>query len=674
MLEAARKTAVVDGDLEGAIKQYEAIVQAYAKTDRAAAATALVRMADDYQKLGRASESQAVYERVVREFGDQRDAVSEARARLASVPSAGPSQSGQIARRIWAGKSFGPDVPSSDDRYSSSVGPTGDVVVRDLRTGVDRRLSEGADWFSEYMGTARISPDGRLVAYDWYIHKQDAVELRLVSLAGGESVVRPRTVFRADTSDAAYMSAWMPDGKQLLVLREHPGRTWEIGRVTIEDGSFRGIKSLEWRRPNVLSPSPDGRFIAYDVPEGEAGSPLDIFVLAADGSREAVLRNPANDSFPLWSPDGSSLVFLSDRTGSNALWTVPTRDGRPSAPATLVRSNVGSMTPLALTRSGTFYYRSRTGGLRNLYVTDLDNVQVTKTPLAATERLINANVGPTWSRDGEQLAYYSFRDWSDNNRPGAIVPASIRLLVIRSRKTGEERTVPLPPRIAFSVSGCCFLSGPKWFPDNRSVLIESGDAQGAGFGFYRLAIDTGNTELLAHVPGPAFFYDLSPDGRTIFYTIGTERLMRFDIETRRESELKRVSAPPGSPGSSMYSLALSPDGLQIATILVGGTVEVTPSTGGQSREVFKPNSPELGTTWHLNSLAWTRDQRFLLWAREDKRLWKVPVAGGQPEKVGIPMEGIKNLAVHPDGRQLVFDAATEEPTREIWALENFLSR
>lgn len=46
---------------------------------------------------------------------------------------------------------------------------------------------------------------------------------------------------------------------------------------------------------------------------------------------------------------------------------------------------------------------------------------------------------------------------------------------------------------------------------------------------------------------------------------------------------------------------------------------------------------------------------------------RYPVAGGQPEKVGIPMENIKNLAVHPDGRQLVFDAATEEPTHEIWA-------
>lgn len=172
------------------------------------------------------------------------------------------------------------------------------------------------------------------------------------------------------------------------------------------------------------------------------------------------------------------------------------------------------------------------------------------------------NVGPTWSHDGEQLAYYPFRDVLDS-KATRFTTASIRLLVIRSRKTGEERTVPLPPRVAFSVLRCCFWGGPKWFPDNRSVLIESGDAQGAGFGFYRLAIDTGNTELLAHVPGPAVFYDLSPDGRTIFYTTGG-KLMRFDIETRRESELRHIPAT-----SEFVSLAVSPDGLQVATILVG---------------------------------------------------------------------------------------------------------
>jgi Tol biopolymer transport system component len=583
------------------------------------------------------------------------------------------SLSKETARRIVTGKDFfavRSAYPSPDDRYLSSEDTTGDVLVRDLRTGINRRVTEGADWVTAYSDGGRISPDGRFVAYTWY--REKTVELRVASIAAGEPV-HPRTLVQAEYAAAVYMSAWTPDGKQLLVLRQGPGETWQLGSVTLQDGSFRAIKSLEWRRPNVLSPSPDGRFIAYDVPEGEAGSPLDIFLLATDGSREAVLRNPANDAFPLWSPDGSSLLFLSDRTGSNALWTVPITNGRQSGPATLVRSNVGSMTPVAVTSSGTFYYYSRTGGVRNLYISDLDRAQVMKTPVAASERFVNVNVGPTWSRDGEHLAYYSFRDVLDS-KASRFTIASIRLLVIRSRKTGEERTVPLPPRVAFSVQPkCCFWGGPKWFPDNRSVLIESGDAQGAGFGFYRLAIDTGNTELLAHLPARAVFYDLSSDGRTIFYTRGFDSrtaVMRFDIDTRRESELHSVAVP-----TEIVSLAVSPDGLQLATVFVGGIVEVMPATGGQSREVFRPGTNSEQFTGALrHALAWTPDSRSLLWVRgDDRTLWKVPAAGGQPEKVGIPMQNIKNLALHPDGRQLVFDAETEEPTEEILALKNFPS-
>ena len=78
--------------------------------------------------------------------------------------------------------------------------------------------------------------------------------------------------------------------------------------------------------------------------------------------------------------------------------------------------------------------------------------------MAGTERLVNVNVGPTWSRDGEHLAYYSFRNWFDSNAT-RLTAASIRLLVIRSRKTGEERTVPLPPRVAFSVWRCILTEG-----------------------------------------------------------------------------------------------------------------------------------------------------------------------------------------------------------------------
>ncbi len=76
--EAAAKKETVDGDLKAAIEIYQKIAQS---GNRVAAANALVRMGQCYEKLGD-TEAKKAYERVVREFGDQKEAVAEARKRL----------------------------------------------------------------------------------------------------------------------------------------------------------------------------------------------------------------------------------------------------------------------------------------------------------------------------------------------------------------------------------------------------------------------------------------------------------------------------------------------------------------------------------------------------------------------------------------------------------------
>ena len=73
LLEAAKKKEVVDGDLKAAIKQYGDIVAKYGKSDRAASATALVRMAECHTKLGD-TDARKIYERVVRDYSDQKEA------------------------------------------------------------------------------------------------------------------------------------------------------------------------------------------------------------------------------------------------------------------------------------------------------------------------------------------------------------------------------------------------------------------------------------------------------------------------------------------------------------------------------------------------------------------------------------------------------------------------
>jgi Tol biopolymer transport system component len=72
--------------------------------------------------------------------------------------------------------------------------------------------------------------------------------------------------------------------------------------------------------------SPDGTRIAYI---GEAAGNRDIWVIGADGSNPIQLTfEPANDESPAWSPDGQTILFDSDREGgAEQLYRMPSTGG-----------------------------------------------------------------------------------------------------------------------------------------------------------------------------------------------------------------------------------------------------------------------------------------------------------------------------------------------------------
>src|SRR5262245_28903736 len=71
-LRAALEQETIKGDLKGAIAQYQKIMAAYPQ-DRSVSARALLRIAECYEKLGQ-SESQKTYERLLRDYADQKEA------------------------------------------------------------------------------------------------------------------------------------------------------------------------------------------------------------------------------------------------------------------------------------------------------------------------------------------------------------------------------------------------------------------------------------------------------------------------------------------------------------------------------------------------------------------------------------------------------------------------
>lgn len=156
LFQAAEAKATVQGDLKAAITLYEDAVKE-AGANRALAAKALVRMAESYQKLGDA-EAQKIYSRIVRDYGDQAEAVVVARARLiATRPVAAPTM---VFRKVWAAPlDFGEGSVSRDGRFIAyPAWETGDLALLDLVTGASRHLTEHDPPGQRYVEYAKTRP------------------------------------------------------------------------------------------------------------------------------------------------------------------------------------------------------------------------------------------------------------------------------------------------------------------------------------------------------------------------------------------------------------------------------------------------------------------------------------------------------------------------------------
>ena len=102
-----------------------------------------------------------------------------------------------------------------------------------------------------------------------------------------------------------------------------------------------------------------------------------------------------------------------------------------------------------------------------------------------------------------------------------------------------------------------------------------------------------------------------------------------------------------------------------------------PIKGGEARDVC-----QIAGDPGAHRLIWTPDGQKILFTlrRQDPakpvnsdqtfELWQVSAAAGQPQKVGLAMERLRDLSLHPDGKRLAFGAGQSKP--EVWMMENFL--
>ena len=431
-LQRAIRKETVEGDLKGAIELYRKAA-AEAGKDRTTGAQALLHLAQCYEKQGSA-EARAIYERLVREYGDQRDAVATARARLGRNESAATVKGD---RPVWTGSEvdmFGTISP--DGRSLTYVDwNAGNLMLRDLVARTARPLVKNVPGRAGWAGWSAISRDGKHVAYYWTttLNGKKRHELRIMALGTADSS-ESKEVINLDDENfrGIHPFDWSPDGAWLAVSLARRDSTEQIGLVSVQDGATRMLKSTGWLGAGKIVFSPDGRHIAYDLPVDDTSEQRNLFTLAIEGSQEATVVAHASRNVVMgWLNDEQKhLLFASDRTGTMSLWAVPVSQGKPQSAPRLIKSGIGSSTSLGLTASGALsVYKPATGFYVQVASIDLDAGKLTIPP-GSFQRF--GGVYPSWSPDGKYLAYPS------------CAPEGLCALSIASHDTGEVR--PTPPQ------------------------------------------------------------------------------------------------------------------------------------------------------------------------------------------------------------------------------------
>ena len=329
-------------------------------------------------------------------------------------------------------------------------------------------------------------------------------------LSGGENVFAFRVSW-ASSTDFYYIS----DGK----IRKRSVNGGEAQTVdfkatlTVTPTLFTHKRDFDSTAPRqavgIVRPviSPDGTRVAF-------AAVGDIYVMPVGGKPENITKDKYLDTDPAWSPDGSQLVYSSDKGGSLLqLWIRDMKTGRDRQLTHLTTQPQGA----AWSPDGNkiaFFDVNAMWRESNVSVVDVASGQVTK-----IHDSLFAPGTPTWSADGKTVALAMVAPYSKRYREGT------NQILTMPADGGTHRWYAPVPTLSIDSRGEC---GPVWSPDGTKMaaiyegvlavwpVSQSGEPLGPP---RRVTAES------AHAP--SWF----GDSKRILYQAPGNRLKSVDIET-----------------------------------------------------------------------------------------------------------------------------------------------
>ena len=188
----------------------------------------------------------------------------------------------------------------------------------------------------------RLSPDGRQVAF---FSERDlfSIDLYIADTESGRIIHKLENSATDPHFDSLEFldsaGAWSPDGRWLAITAVRSGRP-VLALLDPKSGTIAREVPLPGL-DDAINPafSPDGRSVALS---GNHGGLMDLYLLSLDSGRlDRLTHDPFADLEPAFTPDGKSLVFVTERFSTDLATLV-------SGPLRLARLDLGThvVTPI----------------------------------------------------------------------------------------------------------------------------------------------------------------------------------------------------------------------------------------------------------------------------------------------------------------------------------------